>query len=92
MITLGKNIRMLREARGLKAKDIAEKADLTPAYVSRIENGKVKVSVDVIIRIAQAMSIPTAALFKDNEIVDELIKHIELTKKFFHLDVQKKGK
>lgn len=83
MITLGKNIRILRQAKGLKAKDIADRADLTPAYVSRVENGRVKVSVDVLLKIARAMSIPVAAFFKDDEIIEELIKHIELTKKFF---------
>ncbi|RJP48761.1 MAG: XRE family transcriptional regulator [Anaerolineaceae bacterium] len=84
MKVLGRHIRALRKSRGLKAKDIAERANLTPTYISRVENGRVDgVSVEVIMRIAQAMSVPTAALFKDDEIVEELIKHAELMKKFF---------
>lgn len=90
MKLLGRNIRVLREARGFKSKDVAEKAELTPGYYSRVENGLVKqVSVDVIMRIADAMSVPTAALFKDNEIVDELVKYMELTKKFLSQNATK---
>lgn len=90
MKTLGRNIRLLREAQGLKAREVAEKSDLTPAYISRVENGQVKVSVDVIMRIADAMEVPTAAFFKDDEIVNELVRHAELMKKFFKEQPSKK--
>lgn len=41
-----------REYRGLKAKDLALKADITPAYLSEIESGKKPGSLEVLKRIA----------------------------------------
>ena len=41
-----------RQYRGLKAKDVALKAEITPAYLSEIETGKKPGSLEVLKRIA----------------------------------------
>lgn len=60
---VGTEIRRLRENRGLSAKQVAERADVSPAYLSRLENGKVSPTVATLSRVVQAMGTRIGALF-----------------------------
>jgi ribosome-binding protein aMBF1 (putative translation factor) len=57
-ILAGENkVRVWREHRGLSAGDLAEKAALSPAYLRQIETGTCAGTIDVMTRIAKALSI-----------------------------------
>ncbi|MBO6755483.1 MAG: helix-turn-helix domain-containing protein [Roseibium sp.] len=57
-IVHGENpIRVWREYRGMKAKDLAAAADITPAYLSEIETGKKDGSIKAIKAIAAALKV-----------------------------------
>ena len=60
---VGIEIRRLRDSRGLSAKEVAARADVSPAYLSRLENGKVSPTVATLSRIVQAMGTGIGALF-----------------------------
>ena len=50
-------IRAFRKYRGLKLKDLAEKCDLSPTYISEIENDKKSGSVAALKKIAGALNL-----------------------------------
>jgi transcriptional regulator with XRE-family HTH domain len=60
----GKNLRQQRTDKGLSQEALAEKADLDPTYISGIERGVRNPSVLSIVRIAEALEIESADLFK----------------------------
>jgi XRE family transcriptional regulator, regulator of sulfur utilization len=47
----------------LTQEQLAEKADLAPAYISRVEQGQENISVDSLARIALALDVELADLF-----------------------------
>lgn len=52
---IGLSIKTLREERQMDAKTLAQKAGITPANMSRIEQGKYSPGLDILCRIASAM-------------------------------------
>ncbi|MBU6402503.1 MAG: helix-turn-helix domain-containing protein [Verrucomicrobia bacterium] len=61
---LGRNIRAVRTRRGLSQEKLAEKADLHPVFVGRIERGEETISFDRLARIAKALRVPVRDLVK----------------------------
>jgi transcriptional regulator with XRE-family HTH domain len=59
----GENIKFLRKSRHMTQEDLAEKANLTPSYLSFLESGSKKGSLDAYIRLAQALGVPLKELF-----------------------------
>ena len=62
-MAIGDRLKALREERGLRQKELAEKCDLTPSLISQIESNKLTPSVSTLGRIAKALSIPVGRLF-----------------------------
>ena len=62
---VGTRIRQLRQAKGLSGRELADRAGLTPSYISRIENGKVSPTVATLGKTVQAMGETFASLFGD---------------------------
>ncbi len=60
----GKQLKQLREAKGLSQERFAEILNLNSTYISRIETGKRSPSLQNIARIAQALGVPIARLFE----------------------------
>jgi len=58
---LGLRLRQLREQAGVSARAVAARADINQSTMSRIENGKIRPSVDVLDRIIAAMAVPAPA-------------------------------
>lgn len=50
---------------GLSQEKLAEKADLHPNYVGRVERGEEQVSLTALLRIAKALKTRVAELVKD---------------------------
>lgn len=71
-MTLGQNIRRLRQAQELTIAQLAEAVDSDPSNISRLELGKQGFSEQQLNRIARALSVPLAELFAEQnaEIVD----------------------
>jgi transcriptional regulator with XRE-family HTH domain len=61
---LGETIRRLRRKAGLSQERLAEKAELSPVYISRVECGKENISVDAAVRIAKAVGARLQDLFE----------------------------
>jgi len=54
---LGEAIRAARKEAGLSQERLAEKADLSTVFISRVERGKESPSVDNLVKIASALGI-----------------------------------
>ena len=52
---IGKRIREIREERGIEARDLAGLAGIDAANLSRIENGKYSVGLDILSKIAASL-------------------------------------
>jgi transcriptional regulator with XRE-family HTH domain len=54
---LGEAIRQFRKQKGFSQEKLAELADLSPVYISRLEWGKENISLDSLLPIAKALRI-----------------------------------
>jgi XRE family transcriptional regulator, regulator of sulfur utilization len=54
---LGLRLRELRKNAHMTLEDLADKADLNPNYIARIERGEVNVTVQTLERIAKGLSL-----------------------------------
>ena len=57
-------VRTERRAQGLSQEQLAERAGMHPAYIGGVERGERNISVDNMDRIAKALRVATADLFK----------------------------
>lgn len=64
---VAKNLRKLRQIKGLSQEDLAHRADITANYVSSLEREEYAVSVDVIERLAVALDIEPVEFFRRDE-------------------------
>ena len=55
--TLGDTIRQYRRQAGLSQETLAERADLHPVYVGKIERGEQWVSLHALLRVAKALKV-----------------------------------
>jgi transcriptional regulator with XRE-family HTH domain len=68
MDNLGAKIKTLREERGIEARDLAARIDVSPAYMSMIENNKRIPSDDKLELIANILGIPLPELQNERAI------------------------
>lgn len=62
---VGPRLRQLRDQKSLSARQVAELAGVTPAYLSRLENGRVSPTVATLARLVAAMGETMATLFSE---------------------------
>ena len=65
---LGKNIRYYRYQNRLTQEKVAERCELSPRYVSDIENGKGNISIDTLNKIAGILKVKPYLLIKKQNI------------------------
>ncbi|MFC7050004.1 helix-turn-helix domain-containing protein [Emcibacter nanhaiensis] len=61
-ITLGKRLREYRKSHGLRLADLGKKLGMSVSAISKIENGKMSLNFNSVLRIAEELSIPIASL------------------------------
>lgn len=66
-ISLGLNIAFYRKARGLSQEKLAEMVEVSRTHMSRIETADCAVSLDVVFRLADALSVEPYKLFQCKE-------------------------
>ena len=62
---IGARIREFRKARGLTQEAVAERAEITVVYLSKIENGKVRPTVDVYAAICSILQCDLGMIFSN---------------------------
>jgi DNA-binding XRE family transcriptional regulator len=62
---LGETLKALREKRGFTQVDLAQRASVTPEYITQLETGaRVNPSLDVLKRVAKALGVPVTRLLE----------------------------
>ncbi len=74
-ITVGKKIRSIRMRKGLSQLQLSEMVEVSPPYISYIENGVKNASIETLVKIANALQVSIDELLDDN-LDDELIASI----------------
>lgn len=67
MTELGKNIRLARKHQKKSLQEIADMVQITPSFLSQIENGKNEPSLTTLKRIANYLSVPISRLLGEEE-------------------------
>lgn len=63
---IGQRIRKHRKARGLSQEQLAEKVGISVPHMSHIETGNTKLSLPVLVDIAQTLEVRTDELLSEN--------------------------
>lgn len=71
---IGRRIQELRKKQGLSQERVAEKADISPNYLSRIECGKENPTLDMLIKLASALEIEMWEMFDFEHVVNHCCK------------------
>ena len=64
-IEIGNNIRKVRLLKGYKQEHLSGKLDITPASLSKIENGITNISLSRLFSIAEALGVKIEVLLTD---------------------------
>ncbi len=62
---LGERIKLARMEKGMTAKELAERSEVTPGYISQIERDLISPSLSVLMRIVEALEVPIVSLFSE---------------------------
>ncbi len=70
---VGPRLRQLREQKAMSARQVADLAGMSPAYLSRLENGRVSPTVANLARLVAAMGETMATLFQDTPTSEPMV-------------------
>ena len=77
-IMLGKQIREIRRQRHLTQEKLAEKVDLSVPYISHLERGSKKPSLEVLTRLAESLGVTVDQLLTGNQVTDKAAYYSEV--------------
>lgn len=63
-------LRLLRVYNDIKSSELAEKLDLSSSYISELESGKKKISMDIINKYSNFFEIPASSILMMSESLD----------------------
>ena len=63
---IGKRIRVIRQKRDWSQEQLAEKIDISVTHMSHIETGNTKLSLPVLVKVANALEVSTDELLCDS--------------------------
>ena len=66
-MSVGRAVKLLRVAAGLKQKNLAERLDVSPNYLSLVENDRREPSVSFLRNLASEIGVPLGLLFLEVE-------------------------
>jgi transcriptional regulator with XRE-family HTH domain len=62
---LGAKIRMIRTNKNITQADLADKCHFEKASMSRIESGKINITISTLFKISNALEVDVSGLLKD---------------------------
>lgn len=72
-VIIGKNIRRYRLLKGLRQEDLAEVCECSNSHIGQIENARGIPSLEMIVRIANALSVTVDQLLRENYAAPEQV-------------------
>jgi transcriptional regulator with XRE-family HTH domain len=86
---LGRRLAEIRERRGWKQKDLAEKAGLSVAFISEIENGHRNVSSEKLLRLANALGASIDYLLRGKDASTQIATPVTIPPELSHAAEEK---
>ncbi len=91
-LDIGSKLREIRISRNMSQKELSEKVNLTPGFISQMENNQIVPSITSFIQICEALGVKASEILSDNKSEDKtLIKKqsilTNLIKKFSNTDI-----
>lgn len=68
---IGEALRILRVFNGYKAKELAETLEISPSFISEIENGRKKPTLDLLNKYGEVFHVKVSTLILFSESLDE---------------------
>lgn len=65
-VIIGKNVRKYRQMRSMRQEDLAELCDCSNSHIGQIENARGIPSLEMIVKIANALSVTVEQLLREN--------------------------
>ncbi len=84
LIEIGRNIRKLREVKGISQEQLAALSDMDRTYIGGIERGERNVAAINLIRIALALDIEVATLFPSVSTLQQITENTSTSRKSSH--------
>lgn len=79
LVSLGKVLKLLKVARGLSTKELSEKMDVSSTYISEIETGAKKPSLEMLSKYAEALEVrKSTILYFDEEMSGKKFKYSQI--------------
>lgn len=72
-VIIGKNVRRYRLLRGLRQEDLAEVCECSNSHIGQIENARGIPSLEMIVKIANALSVTVDQLLRENYAAPEKV-------------------
>lgn len=86
---IGQRIRKYRKASNLSQEQLAEKVGISVTHMSHIETGNTKLSLPVLVKIADALSVQTDAIIYEHPQVNKTIIKQEISELLDSCSAQK---
>ena len=87
---IGSRIKQKRKTKGITQEVLAEKLDVTIGYVSQVERGITKISLDLLGEIAPILECDVAELISESSIHSDRYLETELVEEFRKLNDKKR--
>jgi transcriptional regulator with XRE-family HTH domain/KaiC/GvpD/RAD55 family RecA-like ATPase len=89
-LDIGSKIKELRTKIGISQKELADKVDLTPSFISQLENNQISPSLSSFMQICNALGVTPGAILEE-KISDDVQWLIKKEKIFSHLILDETG-
>lgn len=77
-VAIGKKIRMIRKTKNLSQEQLAEKIWISTTHMSHIETGSTKLSLSVLVDIAQALEVGTDEILSTQPFIQKSVTTDEI--------------
>lgn len=77
-IAFGRELRKMRQQRRLTQEKLAELVDLSVPYISHLERGTKKPSMEVLVRLAEILDVTVDRLLSGNKVTDSAAYYPEV--------------
>lgn len=72
--SVGSRVKNERKSAGLTIEELAHRAGISASFLSYVETGNKKCSLETVRKLAAALAVPTSTFFRDDDNTDALTK------------------
>ncbi|MBO6046608.1 MAG: helix-turn-helix transcriptional regulator [Erysipelotrichaceae bacterium] len=65
LVYLGGRVREIRLEKDMTQQDLSNRTGVAPYYISRIENGRLNIRVDMLFKLAKGLGVDVTEIVKD---------------------------